>query len=335
MNPTGKRWMIIWLWSGFLLVLLMVAIGGITRLTGSGLSMVEWNLITGAVPPTTDVEWQEAFSKYQQFPEYQKLNYHMEVEDFKQIFFWEYLHRMLGRFIGILFLVPFVLFVLKGYTRGPLLGRLLLILLLGAVQGGMGWFMVKSGLVDLPHVSHFRLAAHLTIAFLLLGAILHTIYWLRHGREPIQRLSWEKVALPLLVLVQVVFGAFVAGLKGGFSYTDWPLMGGEFYPEEVVSLADSLWNSGIFWQFVHRWFAFVVLGFIYYLFFQAKFRSRPLIWLFAIVNLQVLLGILTLIYYVPVWLGVGHQVVAAILFSVAIVYVLEPKEESAGAVSYA
>ena len=160
MNAIQKKYTTIWLYSGLILVALMVIIGGITRLTQSGLSMVDWNLISGTIPPLNDVEWQETFAKYQQFPEYQKVNNGMKLAEFKMIFFWEYLHRLLGRVIGLVFIFPFVFFLLKKWFNAKQKKQLYILLLLGGFQGFLGWFMVKSGLVDQPDVSHYRLAAH-------------------------------------------------------------------------------------------------------------------------------------------------------------------------------
>jgi cytochrome c oxidase assembly protein subunit 15 len=164
-----------WLWSGIMLITLMVAIGGITRLTGSCLSMVEWKPVTGIIPPLNKQQWQQVFDDYKQYPEYQKINFSLTLQDFKEIFWWEFIHRLLGRLTGIVFLIPFLYFLLTKQLSQPLLKRLLLILLLGALQGIMGWVMVKSGLTDIPHVSHYRLTAHLSLALLLIAVLLWTI----------------------------------------------------------------------------------------------------------------------------------------------------------------
>jgi cytochrome c oxidase assembly protein subunit 15 len=177
----------IWLWSGILLIVLMIVVGGITRLTGSGLSIVEWNVISGTIPPITDAQWQHAFDQYKQFPQYQKLNHGMDMAQFKQIFFWEYIHRLLGRFIGLVFLLPFIFFYFTRKLSKPLIKKLLVIFALGALQGFMGWYMVKSGLNDNPHVSHFRLAIHQGLALLLIVSILWTILTVNEDKNAISK----------------------------------------------------------------------------------------------------------------------------------------------------
>lgn len=315
-----------WLWSGIVLVSLMVLIGGITRLTGSGLSIVAWKPITGIIPPLNEAQWQQEFEAYKQFPEYQKINYKLNLEDFKGIYWWEYLHRLLGRLTGLVFLLPFAFFLLKKWVSRPLLKRLLLILLLGALQGLMGWLMVKSGLQDMPHVSHYRLAAHLSLALLLIAVILWTILELN---EKQQKYSMSApagsymLALGLVVLVfcQIVLGAFVAGLKAGFSYNNFPLMGDSFFPSQFLDSPQALLNSGPLLQFMHRWFAFVVLAFAFFFYHKlGKAReNKPLKqmgnWLLLVLLLQIVLGIATLLLRVPLVLGVLHQMMAVLLFA--------------------
>ena len=217
MNTQQKRITTTWLYSGLFLIALMVIIGGITRLTHSGLSIVEWKLIGGTIPPLNDIQWQETFEKYQQFPEYQKINTEMSLSEFKSIFFWEYLHRLLGRLIGLVFIIPFIIFWNKKWFNFKQKKQLLILLGLGALQGFLGWFMVKSGLVDVPAVSHYRLALHLITAF----GLMCYIYWLvlsfneveKKPNNNINKLSkWFIVALT----IQIIYGAFVAGLKAGY-----------------------------------------------------------------------------------------------------------------------
>lgn len=334
MQRRGKnKWIITWLLSGALLILAMVVIGGITRLTGSGLSIVEWNVISGTLPPLSEAEWLIAFQKYQQFPEYQKINFSMTLSGFKQIFWWEYLHRLLGRLMGLVFLIPFFLLLIRKQLSGWLVRRLLFILLLGAAQGLMGWLMVKSGLVDNPHVSHYRLAAHLSLALALIGTILWTVADLASPKalnsstlQPLTKLS--KLVLGT-VLIQIILGAFVAGLKAGFSYNTFPLMQGELFPSLQLELLtqETFMENGPLMQFLHRWVAFIVLAII--VLFWRMSRKFPSIastqvlanLLLLIVLVQVALGIATLVLQVPVWLGVLHQVVAVVLFSVAVLLV--------------
>ncbi|WP_162427232.1 COX15/CtaA family protein [Pontibacter pudoricolor] len=320
-----------WLSSGVVLILAMVIIGGITRLTGSGLSIVEWNVISGTLPPLNEQAWLAAFEKYKQFPEYQKLNYSMDLAGFKNIFWWEYVHRLLGRIIGLVFIVPFLYFFSKKQLTGWLFKRLLFILLLGMSQGLMGWVMVKSGLSDNPHVSHYRLAAHLLLALSLIGVILWTIADLTMAKRryvPGNLAIVSKIVLAVIV-IQIVLGAFVAGLKAGFSFNTYPLMEGEFFPAYLkgeLTLLNFL-DNGVTVQFIHRWVAIVVLLSVIYLWYvsrSAKLFHKPkqLAHLLLITILvQVGVGIATLVLAVPVPLGVLHQVVAVALFSVAVLLV--------------
>ena len=216
MKTKQKRIIKNWLYSGLLLIALMVIIGGITRLKHAGLSMVEWKLIGGVIPPLNNLQWQETFEKYQQFPEYLKINKNMQLAEFKVIFFWEYLHRLLGRLIGLVFIIPFVIFWIKKWFNPKQKKQLLILLGLGALQGFLGWFMVKSGLVDVPAVSHFRLAIHLVTAF----GLMCYIYWLilsfteteKSVNKTINKLSQYLI---IALLIQIIYGAFVAGKDAG------------------------------------------------------------------------------------------------------------------------
>lgn len=338
---------VLWLLSGVLLIVAMVVIGGITRLTNSGLSIVEWNLLSGTLPPLSEAEWLLTFEKYKQFPEYRKLNQGMTLEGFQNIFWWEYLHRLLGRFIGFVFILPFLYFLLRKKLSGWLLKRLLLIMFLGMAQGLMGWIMVKSGLVELPHVSHYRLAAHLTLALLLIGVLLWTVADLLTPapKRPatgtsLSRLSWQVLAV---ILVQIILGAFVAGLKSGFSYTTWPLMEEEFFPSHLIGHITwtHVLEQGVAVQFIHRWFAFAALGMLVLLWYKAtrselSASTRKLIRLLLLAGMaQVGLGVATLVLAVPLTLGVLHQLVAVVLFglSVLVVHQLHWAEPGTGYLS--
>ncbi len=323
-----------WLLLGAFLVASMVVIGGITRLTQSGLSMVEWKLIMGSVPPMTEVEWNSTFEKYKQFPEYQKLNVDYILSDFKSIFWWEYSHRLLGRIMGIIFIVPFLFFLVKKQLDKPLLRKLLFVLAMGAFQGFLGWFMVKSGLVNNPYVSHYRLAAHLITAFFLFGYIFHlalSISWPAKSvvETPFYRKSLG--ALLALIISQILFGAFVAGLKAGLFYPTFPTMNGDWMP--AIIGADylqygwiSFFNNIASVQFIHRWLgigiwsAVILLGVVYLPSLTSKQRTSYWILLITI-STQALLGIYTLIYSVPITLAVLHQL-GALVTIMAWVYVM-------------
>ncbi|NDK55273.1 COX15/CtaA family protein [Pontibacter fetidus] len=332
-----------WLLSGALLILAMVVIGGITRLTGSGLSIVEWNVISGTLPPLSETAWAIAFEKYKQFPEFQKLNFNMTLSGFKNIFWWEYLHRLLGRIIGIVFIVPFLYFYVKKQFSRWLLRRLMFILLLGMAQGLMGWIMVKSGLNENPHVSHFRLAAHLCLALTLIGTILWTIADLVLPKQlhTSGKLATTATIMLGAIVLQIILGAFVAGLKAGFSYNTYPLMNGEFFPSHVtegLSLVGLLENGPTV-QFIHRWVAIVVLLVVLYFWYKHKqvatsrFIARLTNVLLVTILLQVVLGIVTLLLAVPVTIGVLHQVVAVLLFSVGVLLVHQLRQESAQSIA--
>ncbi len=315
----------LWLWTGIFLIVLMMVVGGITRLTGSGLSIVEWNVISGTIPPITDAQWQHAFDLYKQFPQYQKLNYGMDMGQFKQIFFWEYIHRLLGRFIGIVFLIPFLFFYFSRKLPKPLIKKLLVIFLLGALQGFMGWYMVKSGLNDNPHVSHFRLAIHQGLALLLIASILWTILTLHNNKKSSGDNRSSMLLIPyaslILLSLQITLGAFVAGLKAGFSYINFPFMGDSFFPSASVMKVEPYFYNGVMLQFTHRWLAFVV--FFSFLWILKISKPYPEVRKYAQVLIvigimQIILGITTLMLRVPLALGVIHQFIAIILLMLLI-----------------
>jgi cytochrome c oxidase assembly protein subunit 15 len=323
---------LIWLIAGAVLVASMVVIGGITRLTNSGLSIVEWKLIMGSIPPLSAAEWQATFEKYQQFPEYQKINSSFTVSDFKAIFWWEYSHRLLGRLIGIVFLMPFLVFWIKGYFNKRWLWRLSLLFVLGGFQGFLGWFMVKSGLVDNPDVSHYRLAAHLFAALLLFSYIIWLIMDIiepTKNKIKTQFYSISLWALYFLALIQIIYGALVAGLNAGLFYPTYPKMNGEWIPTSIShQFATNGWLALVSdittVQFIHRWLGtaiFFLLVAIIYLYLpsllnQNKKRLRYLLW---VVTLQALLGILALLLSVPFTIAVLHQFTALILLGVFII----------------
>lgn len=329
----------LWLWAGIVLIALMVVVGGITRLTGSGLSIVEWNVISGTIPPLTDAQWQHAFDQYKQFPQYKKMNYGMDMAGFKQIFFWEYLHRLLGRFIGFVFIVPFLVFYFGRKLSKPLMKKVLVIFALGALQGFMGWYMVKSGLNDNPHVSHFRLAMHQGLALLLIVSI----WWALlepDGRKAAGKDSRPPLLLPAIVSVvllslQIILGAFVAGLKAGFSYTNFPFMGDSFFPPKFVVEVQPYLYNGVMLQFTHRWLAFVVLlSFFWILKISRPYREvrKYATWLVVVASLQVVLGITTLVLHVPIALGVAHQflAIALLMIMVRIIHAVKYPESAGG-----
>lgn len=328
MTRSTNRPVYIWLLSGVVLISLMVIIGGITRLTDSGLSMSDWNLLMGSIPPLNEAEWHQAFERYQDFPQFQQLNSEMNVHEFKQIFFWEYLHRMIGRFIGIVFIGPFIYFWAKGYFDRSLLKRLSVLLLLGASQGAMGWIMVKSGLVDMPYVSHYRLAAHLSLAFILVGYCFWLALDVRYGRSSEQGMSTKiplkkwLIGIGVLFWIQLLYGAFTAGLDAGYMYNTFPKMGGQWIPPTFSTLdpfiLNLVENPGTV-QWIHRLNGTILLLTVGVFWWRSKSTNSQRVLvvltgsLLGILCFQYLLGILTLVYNVPISLGVFHQTVA-ILF---------------------
>ena len=307
----------------------MVVLGGVTRLTGSGLSMVDWRPVTGVLPPLGDSEWQQVFEMYQQTPEFQKENSHMEVSDFKGIFWLEYLHRLLGRTIGIVFLVPFLFFVWKGHIQKREFPKYMLMFVLGGMQGVLGWYMVKSGLVDNPNVSQYRLAAHLLAAFLIYAYMFWVALTLLFPPRETQRHPWygKTLALTALITVTVMSGAFVAGLKAGKIYNTFPKMGEYWIPPDVLALEPAwrnFFDNMATVQFEHRVLA--ITTFVLIVAYWARLRKadlparirRGVNALLHTAVLQVALGIATLLLVVPISLAASHQAVAMLLFSVAL-----------------
>ncbi|MCF8468893.1 MAG: COX15/CtaA family protein [Sneathiella sp.] len=341
----GRRLVIGWLALVALLVFAMIVLGGVTRLTNSGLSMTDWKPITGWLPPLSHEAWMAEFERYKAFPEYQKINHGMTLSEFQGIYAFEFAHRLLGRVIGVAFFVPFVIFLLMGKIRREMAPRLMLLFALGGLQGAMGWFMVKSGLVDNPDVSHYRLTAHLALASLIYAVILWTIFDLLRppyaGYAEAHR-TVRRSALLLLALIalQIVIGGFVAGLNAGFIYTDWPLMGGSFLPDDMFDLAplyhNFLENPGTV-QFTHRMagYAIAIMSIWLYLVSRGRDISYParlgIAGLVTMVFIQVFLGIVTLLYVVPVPLGAAHQAGGMLVLSFALFVVHELSVERGSA----
>ena len=317
----------IWLLVCTVLVLLTVVVGGLTRLTHSGLSMVEWRPVTGWLPPLDEAAWGAAFENYKRFPEYQKLNQGMSLGEFKSIFWFEYLHRLLGRTIGVVFLLPFLWFL---YVRriGPKTAcRLAVIFCLGAVQGGVGWWMVRSGLVDQPDVSHYRLAVHLGLAVVIFGLLLWAALTSLFGDDrddgPVWRHHRGAMVCLAAVFATILSGALVAGLDAGFAYNTFPTMNGMWIPEGI--LAGIPWYTNftentITVQFGHRWLAISTAAAILILWWRERSRAHggfPRMALHAMaaaVLLQTALGVATVVLVVPVPVAAAHQAGAMILF---------------------
>lgn len=328
MTQTRNKKVIYWLLTGCALIFIMVVVGGITRLTHSGLSISNYKLISGTLPPMNEADWAAAFDLYKQYPEYQKINSGFSLEEFKDIYFWEWIHRVIGRFIGMVFLLPFLYFLLKKQLSKATVKKCLLLLFLGGFQGFLGWYMVKSGLVDNPDVSHYRLAMHLTTAFITFAYTLWVALdlWFPTKKEIHKGLrNLIRFGLGLLI-IQIIWGAFVAGLDAGWIHNHWPLMNdGKLIHETVTIEQNPVWKnfvegkSGV--QFVHRYLAYVVVAIIGLIWYKTKkvsltpLQKKGVNTLLGLVLLQFIFGVFTLILQVPVWLGVLHQVVAFFLLA--------------------
>jgi len=315
----------------------MVVVGCITRLTHSGLSITDWSVM-GTMPPLSDQSWNEHFSKYQESPEYKIINSGMSLNEFKNIFWWEWSHRFIGRMIGLVFFAGFAYFLIRKKFTKKLLTKSIILMCVGALQGLVGWWMVKSGLVKNPNVSHFRLAIHLMTAFTAFAFAfwfaLELIF--ESEKNSVERNDGKKlfpvtVILFIALIFQIIYGAFVAGLKAGLYYPTWPKMGNEWFPADVILSSDSIvkdfTENGAGVQFIHRTFAWVVVSFVLFIWIRSnklklsKWQFKGISWLVYLTTLQILLGIFTLLYKVPVIMGVLHQTVAFFLFA-TVLYLL-------------
>ena len=337
----GQQIIVRWLYILMFAVVCMVIIGGLTRLTGSGLSMVTWRPITGWLPPFDDAGWFLVFEGYKKTAEYRFINEGMNLQEFKNIYWLEYIHRLWGRMIGVIFFLPFVFFLFKGWINTALGLRFLGLFVLGGAQGVMGWYMVQSGLSLNPHVSQYRLAAHFSIALVIIASL----FWIARGLNAsfianFHRLNTDQLpklrrwaySLLGLILVTACSGAFVAGLDAGESYNTFPLMDGKLIPDglfDLVPLYMNFFENSLTVQFSHRILAIVTVSLIAYFWFGAQ-RYRlpksillPIHGLLIAVIIQVGLGISTLLFFVPLALAIAHQTVSVILFICAVWLVRE------------
>jgi cytochrome c oxidase assembly protein subunit 15 len=310
------------------LVFAMVVVGGITRLTESGLSITEWKPIAGAIPPLTHADWSQAFDLYKTIPEYRQINgpAGMTLATFKHIYWWEFAHRLLGRVIGLVFAAGLAWFAWKRAIPKGYGWKMVGLLALGGAQGLLGWYMVVSGLTQRTDVSHLRLSAHLLLALAIMGALIWVALDLRRlaatGQDRPSRLTLPAAATLAVLFVQVMFGAWVAGLNAGQVASDWPLMQGRFFPEGVDWSHGALWaftNDPYLIHFVHRWWAWVVVGAL--IVFARKVRkvSRPAsIAIHSAFGTQIILGIATVMSGVAIWLAALHQAVGALLVAAAV-----------------
>ncbi|TAM46922.1 MAG: heme A synthase [Gammaproteobacteria bacterium] len=327
---TAHRRLAWWLLIVAAMIFAMVVLGGTTRLTRSGLSIVEWRLLEGTLPPLTETHWVELFEKYKLTPEYLKVNVGMDLAGFKEIFWLEYLHRLWGRLIFFVALVPLLWFLWRKQVEKPWVARLVAVPLLVAANGVLGWLMVASGLVDIPRVSPYRLTAHLGFAIAIYGYVLWLalgLFSVAPGKPAPASLRRNGTAIATLVYFMILTGGFVAGTKAGYAFNTWPLMNGRFVPEGVFGMEPwwvNLFENVATVQFDHRLVAYLLLLAIPAFWWQARRvelapRARTTLHLLlAMLVIQVGLGIATLIYIVPVWLGALHQAGALLLFTLAL-----------------
>ena len=345
-QTASSRAIRVWLLVVAVLIAVMVLVGGATRLTESGLSIVEWKPVTGALPPLSQSEWEQAFAAYKLIPQYSQLNVGMNLSDFKTIFWWEWSHRLLGRMIGAVYLLPFLYFLWRGGMSGELKRRLWLIFGLGTLQGAVGWWMVASGLSERTEVSQYRLATHLVLALLIFAAIIWTVRRLADERPLLAsvRLKAASIALLVLTFVQLYLGALVAGLRAGLVYNTWPDIDGGLIPSAARLWFDTPWWRNLFEntltvQFEHRMtaYALLVLAVLHLLDAIISRAAAPVIngalWLVAAITLQGTLGILTLLSQVPIGLALSHQAVAIAVLTFAVCQAERLTERQSGLVS--
>lgn len=330
-----------WLYVLAFMVIIMVAIGGITRLTDSGLSITSWKPITGAIPPLSLKDWQTEFDAYKQIPEFAQQNAWMQLADFQFIFWWEWAHRFWGRIIGLVFFVPFVVFLVQKRLHKGLAWPLGILFILGGFQGFLGWWMVSSGLSERVDVSQYRLAAHLGAACLLFAALIYvarrlnpvTVANTGQGTQSVSaKWQWAIAGLILFLIIQVIAGAFVAGLDAGFGYNTWPLMDGALVPEGLFTLSPAWLNwfeNTLTVQFGHRMIAYAITAYVAWL---AYVSAKSMGWggvhgwmpaISVLVVLQVVLGITTLLLVIPMPLALGHQALAFMLVGSATAYLAD------------
>jgi cytochrome c oxidase assembly protein subunit 15 len=320
-HGSDLRALIRWLYAVAALIVLMVIVGGITRLTESGLSITEWKPVSGTLPPLTAADWEHQLALYRETTQYKQLNAGMSMADFQFIFFWEWVHRLLGRIIGLAYALPLLWFAYRRMIPAGFGWRLLALLALGGLQGVVGWWMVVSGLAGRTEVSHYRLAVHLCLALFILGAIVWTARDLaalaRDASARPSRLRSPVLMVLLILAIQLFWGAFTAGLRAGYAFSSWPLMGDEIFPSATPMVQPWLLNlvdNPIVVQFIHRWWAFAAAGALIWLGIKtARAQSKSGGILHLLVVVQIVLGVATLLTGVELWVAVAHQGVAALL----------------------
>ncbi len=315
-KPLVRQWLILIA----LLIFVMVIMGGATRLTDSGLSITEWKPILGAIPPLNAADWQLAFEKYQQSSEFKLQNSNMNMAAFQFIYWWEWAHRFLGRFLGVVFLLPFIVFAITARIERRMWPRLLVLFILGGAQGALGWYMVSSGLVDRVDVSQYRLAAHLTLAVALFAAVLWVIFSLDYKHSlPKTFDAWVAAVLLTLIFMQIAAGGFVAGLDAGMGYNTWPLMEGRWIPNDLFIMSPAwrnVFENALTVQFTHRILAYIIL--LVAIWHALRTFSMSAMLVAYAVFAQACLGILTLLFHVPLGFALAHQATALVVVTAAV-----------------
>jgi cytochrome c oxidase assembly protein subunit 15 len=326
----ASRIVVVWLSVVCTTIFAMIVVGGITRLTESGLSMVDWRPIMGAMPPITDEEWNATFEAYKQFPQYREVNVGMDLEGFKEIFYWEYVHRLLGRLIGVIFFIPFVVLWWRGYIAERQRPWLIVALVLGGLQGLLGWYMVQSGLIDMPRVSHYRLAAHLLLAMFIFGYLFWIILDIREVERTEVTVAFRSLLLFLsaCIFVQLLYGAFTAGSRAGYGYNTFPLMNESWIAEAVFYMEPwwmNLFESTATIQFIHRWLGALVVVLSLGTWWAARRWGPRVKWsaaaLAATLMIQFGIGVVTLVEVVEIRVASLHQAWACAVL-LALVYLL-------------
>ncbi len=326
-NNQLKNYISIWLASMFWIIVIMIIVGGLTRLTDSGLSITQWELFSGFLPPLNHSDWIDYFNLYKEIPEYKLQNYSMTLGEFKIIFWWEWIHRFLGRLIGICFLIPLIYFTFKSNFKK--LKNLYLIFFLICFQGFIGWYMVSSGLIDRVDVSHYRLSLHLVTAFIILNLIFWNYLSLNFNQISSKRIKNLPFIFIMLIYIQIIIGAFVSGMDAGKIYNSWPLMGNNFFPDD--SSFNEFFNLNVFdkpsiVQFIHRNLAYLI--FLVYLIIFFKVYINKITNMFFITNLigfllvlQIILGVFTLLYGAQIFLASMHQISSIFLVSSCVYFI--------------
>ena len=334
-NSKLKVHISLWLGSMFWLISIMIIVGGLTRLTDSGLSITKWQLFSGILPPLNENDWVQYFNLYKEIPEFKLQNYSMTMNEFKIIFWWEWIHRFLGRLIGLAYLIPLIYFSFK--IKFKYLINLYLIFFLICFQGFIGWYMVSSGLVDRVDVSHYRLAVHLMIAFIILSLIFWNYLDLKNLITPDKKINYNLALFFLIILfIQISIGAFVSGMDAGTIYNTWPKMGSNFFPDDnnisnLLSL--SAFNDASLVQFIHRNLAYLIIVVYFFIFFkiysnQIKRLYRPINFVGIFLIIQVILGIFTLLNGAQIYLASMHQISSIFLVSSCIYFLYLNKKVS-------